>query len=36
MYKTIIISVEGDKKEHKIVSTKSLMGDVEVLCSIGA
>jgi hypothetical protein len=34
MYKTIKMSVEGNKKEHKILSTKSLMSDTEVLYSI--
>jgi hypothetical protein len=34
MYKTIKMSVEGNKKEHNILSTKSLMSDTEVLYSI--
>lgn len=36
-YKMIIISVEGNKKEHEnFLSTKSLMSGVEALCSIEA
>ena len=33
MYKMIKTSVGGNKKEHKIFITKSLMSDTEVLYS---